>query len=36
MLQSAPFPPLRNLKRNLVINALYLPGGEKLLIIGTQ
>ena len=33
---SCPFPSGRNFKRNLVINALHLPGSDKLLIIGTQ
>ena len=31
---SAPFPPLRNLKRNLLIDALYHTRRDKLLLIG--
>lgn len=31
---SAPFPPLRNLKRNLLIDALYHTRSDKLLLIG--
>ena len=32
--KSCPFPPLWNLKRNLLINTFHFPRSEKLLIIG--
>ena len=31
-----PFPSIRNLKRNLIINTFHFPRSEELLIIGTQ